>query len=606
MREDKKSSKKILEREDIDIAYKWDIEKIYKDDEEWEQDFKKAKELTNDFVQYQGKLNDSKKLLQALQLYEGLLQKVYKLYTYGKMRRDENNQNPKYQALTDRAQSLHIEVESAISFFTPELLQINEEEIEKFLNEEEGLKKYHQFLMETLRNKPHVLSVQEEKIIAQAGDLAQASENIYDMLNDADMRFPEIADEKGEIVELTAGNFTHLMESKNREVRKTAFYQFYGTYSKYKNTLAATFNANLKKDGFYAKVRKHNSSLEASLFESNIPVEVYDKLIEAVNENLHLMHRYMAIREKMLKIDDLHMYDIYTPIVEGVDIKITYQEAKDMVMEGLAALGEEYCNTIKFAFDNRWVDVYENKGKSSGAYSWGTYDSYPFILMNYKDNVDNLFTLAHEMGHSIHSYYTVLNQPFIYSNYKIFVAEVASTVNEALLMDYMISKNEDKKVKMYYINHFLEQFRTTMFRQTMFAEFEKITHEMVAKGDALTAEKLCEIYYELNRKYYGSDMTINKEIEIEWARIPHFYRSFYVYQYATGFSAAIALSKQIKQDGEKAVDSYLKFLKSGSIDYPINLLKNAGVDMTSKKPVEMALKVFADLLDEMEKLVEEN
>ncbi|KAB3534457.1 oligoendopeptidase F [Alkaliphilus pronyensis] len=601
MSDNQSASKKILDREDIDIKYKWNIEKIYSSDVLWEEDFVKAKKLSNEFAMYQGRLKDM--LYEALQLYEELMLKVSKLYTYAKMRRDENNLNPKYQALTDRAQGLFIEIESKVSFLNPELLQIDEKTIESLIAKEKGLIKYRQFIMEILRNKPHILSTQEEKLLAQAGDLANAPENIYDMLNDADMKFPEIKDEEGETVELTAGNFTHFMENKDREVRKNAFYQFYKTYLGYKNTLAATFTSNLKKDAFYAKARNYNSSLEATLFESNIPVEVYNKLIEAVNDNLSLMHRYMSLRKKMLKVEELHMYDIYTPMVQDIDIKVTYEDAKDLVVKGLNALGEDYCNKLKLGFENRWVDVYQNKGKSSGAYSWGTYDSFPFILMNYKDNVDNLFTLAHEMGHSLHSYYTALNQPYIYSSYKIFVAEVASTVNEALLIDYMIKNSSDVKKKMYYINYFLEQFRTTMFRQTMFAEFEKITHGLIAEGEALTAERINEIYYQLNVKYYGNDMIIDKEIEIEWGRIPHFYRSFYVYQYATGFSAAMALSKKILEEGKGAVEPYMQFLKSGSIDYPINLLKNAGVDMTSKEPVELALKVFEGLLEEMENLV---
>ncbi|QUH21187.1 oligoendopeptidase F [Alkaliphilus sp. B6464] len=594
---------KVLERVEISEEFKWSIENMYQDESHWENDYNRVKELIEEFSQYQGKLNSSKGLLNALNLYEILYEKALKVYTYAKMKRDEDNTNTKYQGLTDKAQGLYIKMESAVAFFVPEILQISEEEINQYYSEKDELKKYQHYLSEILRNKEHVLSIEEEQIIAQAGEIAHASQDIFTMLNNADMKFPTILDENGEEVEVTHGNFIQLLESSDRRVRKDVFAALYNTYNSFKNTLATTFSSNLKKDYFFAKVKKHKSSIDAALFDNNIPIGVYDKLIDTIHENLHLMHRYVNLRRKMLGVDELHMYDLYTPMIKDVEMSVSYEKAKELIMKGLEPLGKEYVNILKSGFENRWVDVYENTGKTSGAYSWGTYDSYPFILMSYKDNVDSMFTLAHEMGHSIHSYYTAQSQPFIYSDYKIFVAEVASTVNEALVMDYMLKNTKDLNEKMYLLNYYLEQFRTTVYRQTMFAEFEKITHNKIQIGEALTVDDLNKIYHDLNVKYYGPDIVVDSHIDIEWARIPHFYNSFYVYQYATGYSAAIAFSKQILEEGEIAANRYIDFLKSGSSDYSINVLKKAGVDMTSSEPIKSALKVFEGLLDEMEDII---
>lgn len=599
-KEEANKGKKVLERKDVSNEFKWNIEVMYADENQWEKDYNDSQDFIKEFSSYKGQLNNSDSLLKALNLYELLLEKTLKVYTYARMKRDEDNRNTKYQGLTDKAQNLYIKMESASSFFTPEILQISEEEFNKYYDEKDELKKYKHYLSEILRHKDHVLSMEEEQIVAKAGEIAHASQDIFTMLNNADMKFPTIIDENGEEIEVTHGNYIQLMENSNRKIREDAFYALYDTYSKFKNTLATTFSSNLKKDNFFAKVKKHPNSISAALFNNNIPLDVYDKLIETVHENLHLMHRYVKLRKKMLGLDELHMYDLYVPIVKDVEMPVNYEKAQEIIIKGLAPLGEEYVSILKSGFDNRWIDVYENAGKTSGAYSWGTYDSYPFILMSYKDNVNSMFTLAHEMGHSIHSYYTAKNQPYIYSDYKIFVAEVASTVNEALVMDHMLKNITDLNEKMYLLNYYLEQFRGTVYRQTMFAEFEKITHEKIERGEALTADDLNNIYHDLNVKYYGPDIVVDSHIDIEWARIPHFYNSFYVYQYATGYSAAIALSKKILEEGESAANKYVDFLKSGSSDYSINVLKKAGVDMTSPEPIKSALKVFEALLDEIE------
>ena len=593
---------KVLEREEIEDSFKWSIEKIYENEELWEGDFINAKALIQEFSDFQGKIFDGRTLLDSLELFEKLHLKLVKIYTYARMKKDEDNRESKYQALADRGQGLMVEMESAISFYVPELLELSDEDLEVFYRDEKGLDKYKHFLSDVFRQKAHVRSVSEEQILAQMGEIAQSAQNIFGMLNNADIKFPEIENEKGEKIELTKGNFVQFMENPDRRVRRDAFQALYGVYHQFRNTFATSLISNIKKNVFYAKVKKYDSPRGAALFSSNIPIDVYDTLVDTINKHLPLMHRYVSLRKRLLELDELHIYDLYTPVVKGVSLNYSYKEAQELLLKGLKPLGDEYIAIMKEGFDNRWVDVFENKGKTGGAYSWGTYESYPYILMNYKGTIDHVFTLAHEMGHSLHSYLTSQNQPFIYANYKIFVAEVASTVNEAILMDYMIKNTDDKKLKMYLINQYLEQFRGTVFRQTMFAEFEKITHELVEKGEALTADRLSSIYHDLNVKYYGADILVDEEVDMEWARIPHFYNSFYVYQYATGYSAAIALSKQILQEGAPALQRYLGFLKSGDSDYSINVLKRAGVDMTSEKPVLAAMEVFAGLIDELEEL----
>ena len=595
---------KSLERDEIQNQYKWSIEKIYENEELWEIDFNNAKKLIEEFTSLQGKLIDGRSLLDSLELYEKLNLKLVRIYTYANMKRDEDNRNSKYQALADRGQGLMVEMESATSFYVPELLELSEDDLEVFYREEKALDKFKHFLSDIFRQKEHVRSVNEEQILAQMGEVAQSAKNIFGMLNNADIKFPEIENEKNEKIEITKGNFVQLMENPDRRVRRDAFKGLYSVYHQFRNTFATALISNIKKNVFYSKVKKYESPRSAALFNTNIPIDVYDTLIETIHRHLPLMHRYVSLRKKLLGLDELHIYDLYTPVVQDVHLNYSYEEAQELLIKGLKPLGDEYLGIMQEGFENGWVDVYENKGKTGGAYSWGTYETYPFILLNYKGTVDHVFTLAHEMGHSLHSYFTAKNQPFIYANYKIFVAEVASTVNEAILMDYMIKNTHDPKVKMYFVNQYLEQFRGTVFRQTMFAEFEKITHELVEKGEALTADQLSSIYHDLNVKYYGGDITVDDEVSMEWARIPHFYNSFYVYQYATGYSAAIALSKQILQEGETALQRYIGFLKSGDSDYSINVLKRAGVDMTSDKPIVDAMEVFEKLIDELEKIAD--
>lgn len=596
-------SKTLPKRSEVPAEYKWRLEDIYSTDADWEKDVEKAKQLADQIAGLKGKIGSSgKELLDALTLQDELLKTMDQVYVYARMRRDEDNANSTYQGLTDRASSLSTQVYGAISYIQPEILEVPTEELEKWLKEVPGLDHYRILLEEITRFKPHTLTSEEEALLANMSELASAPSKIYGMLNNADMKFPMITDENGEEVELTKGRYTQFMESKDRRVRKEAFEGLYATYGKFRNTIAASLTSAIKGDVFYARTRKYPSALYAALFADNVDVSVYDNLIATIHEHLPLMHRYIALRKKLLGVDELHMYDLYVPIVPEVDMKIPYDQAVETIKKALHPLGEEYGRVLEEGFTNGWIDVHENEGKTSGAYSWGAYTTHPFVLMNYQDNVNNMFTLAHEMGHALHSYHSNHAQPYTYADYKIFVAEVASTLNEALLMHYLLETTTDKQQRMFLINYYLEQFRGTVFRQTMFAEFEKIVHEKEEKGEPLTADSLSEIYRELNVAYHGPDMVVDSQIDLEWARIPHFYRNFYVYKYATGFSAATSLSKQILEEGQPAVDRYLEFLKGGSSDYPLNLLKKAGVDMTSPEPIREGLAVFKELLDELEQL----
>ncbi|AWX55969.1 MULTISPECIES: oligoendopeptidase F [Brevibacillus] len=599
-------SKTLPKRSDVPAEYKWRLEDMYPTDNDWEADVQKVKQLTEKIAAMKGSLATSgKQLLAVLTLQDELLKTLDQVYVYARMRRDEDNANSKYQGLTDRATSLSTQVYGSISYIQPEILAIATEDLQTWIKEVEGLEHYRILLEEITRFKPHTLSAEEEALLANMSELASSPSKIFGMLNNADMKFPMITDENGEEVELTKGRYTQFMESKDRRVRKDAFEALYSTYGKFRNTIAASLTSAIKGDVFYARTRKYPSALYAALFADNVELPVYDNLIATIHEHLPLMHRYIALRKKLLGVDELHMYDLYVPIVPETDMKIPYDQAVSTIKEALHPLGEEYGRILDEGFSNGWIDVHENEGKTSGAYSWGAYTSHPFVLMNYQDNVNNMFTLAHEMGHALHSYYSNHAQPYTYADYKIFVAEVASTLNEALLMNHLLETTTDKKQRMYLINHYLEQFRGTVFRQTMFAEFEKIVHAKEEQGEPLTAESLSTIYRELNVSYHGPDMVVDSEVDLEWARIPHFYRGFYVYKYATGFSAATSLSKQIVEEGQPAVDRYLQFLKGGSSDYPLNLLKGAGVDMTSPTPIAEALSVFKELLEELEQLIEQ-
>ena len=598
------NNKEILERKDALKENTWDLESLFKDFHAWDESYKRALEMANKFESYKTKVvSSSNSLYSALSESDELYRIVQNLYSYSSMKLDEDTREGKSQALSDKALGLYVEVNEKTSFLTPEILTLEESTLEKFYKEEPKLKLYKQSIDDIMRQKSHVLSAREESILAQMGEVADSPQKIYSMLNNADLKFPTIKDENGKDVEITHGNFIPFMESKDRAVRKAAFQGLYGVYEGYKNTFAATLNGDLKKNIFNSKIRNYNSSREASLDENNIPVKVYDNLIHSIHNNLDSMYKYMEIRKRALGMEELHMYDLYTPIVKDVDFKIPYKEGIEIIKKGLAPLGEEYMEVVEEGFNSRWIDVYENRGKRSGAYSGGSYDSKPFILLNYHDTLDNVFTTAHEMGHSVHSYFSRKNQPFVYSGYGIFVAEVASTTNECLLMDYMLNNIEDKNEKLYLLNHYLEGFRTTVFRQTMFAEFEKTINEYLESGEALTAEYLCEEYKKINELYYGPNVIVDDEIAMEWARIPHFYYNYYVFQYATGYSAAVAFSEQIIKEGKPAVERYVNFLKSGSSDYPINVLKKAGVDMTTEEPVNNAMKLFAKLVDEMDRLI---
>ncbi|NLX70894.1 MAG: oligoendopeptidase F [Clostridiales bacterium] len=593
--------KTLKNRSEIDDKYKWKLEDIYENEELWEEDFKKTKELLAEIAGFKGKINTSGNLLKVLKLDDQIGMILSKIFSYARMRRDEDNANARYQSLTDRAMRLSIEAMSATSFIAPEILSIDEQKIRAMIDENEELKIYKQYLENLIRYKPHVLSPEEEKILAEAEILGESISDIFTMLNDADLTFPVIEDEEGNKVELTHGNFIRFMQSKDRRVRKAAFDGMYDTYKKYINTFASTISGNIKKDAFYASTRRYNSSLEASLFDDNVDVSVYNNLIDTVHKRLDALHRYVSVKKRLLGLDEMHMYDLYVPLIQEYDRRFTYEEAVDLVLEGLKPLGDEYINLLKKGFSSRWIDVYENRGKTSGAYSWGAYGVHPYVLLNFQGTINDVFTIAHEMGHSLHTYYSNAEQPYVYASYKIILAEVASTCNEAILMDYLLKNSTDRKEKLYLLNHFLEEFRTTVLRQVMFAEFEKIAHEMAERGEALTAQSLGQKYYELNKLYYGNEMVVDEDISYEWARIPHFYRSFYVYKYATGFSAAIAISQMIMNEGRAAVERYKEFLKSGSSDYPLNILKKAGVDLSVPKPIDDALNVFEKLLEEFER-----
>ncbi|KMY49099.1 oligoendopeptidase F [Peribacillus loiseleuriae] len=591
-------------RSEVAVEDTWRLEDIYATEEDWENAFQAVKEDLLKADAYKDTLGESaEKLFAVLQYQNQVWEKLGKAYTYSHMRYDQDTTNSFYQGMDSRIKSLVAQASSALSYIVPEILSIEESKISEFLNEKEELTLYAHALEQINLQRPHILSAEKEALLAQASEVFDASSNTFGMLNNADLVFPTIKDEHGEEVEITHGRYIRFLESEDRRVREDAFKGVYETYGKFRNTFASTLAGQVKSDNFNASAHNYESARHAALSDNNIPETVYDNLVQTVNENLHLIHRYIDLRKKVLGLDELHMYDLFTPLVKEVKMDVKYDEAKEYILKGLAPLGEDYLNVLKEGFENRWVDIHENKGKRSGAYSSGAYGTNPYILMNWQDNVNNLFTLAHEFGHSVHSYYTRKHQPYPYGNYSIFVAEVASTCNENLLNDYLLDTIEDKKKRIFLLNHQLEGFRGTLFRQTMFAEFEHTIHKKAQNGEALTAEVLTQEYYELNKKYFGPNIIIDEEIGLEWARIPHFYYNYYVYQYATGISAATALSKQILEEGGPAVERYLEFLKSGSSDYPIEVLKKAGVDMTKAEPIREALKVFEEKLTELESLL---
>lgn len=596
-------AEKLPTREQIDAQHRWNLEDIYATDKLWEEDVVSVDDKLQVLKAFRGKLTTAEQLLRCLQLSDELGMMMEKIVAYAAMRLDEDNTNSDYQKKEDKASSLQVKVASELAFIEPEILALPDKRVREWIDNTPALKNYRHGLENILRRKPHTLPTEQEELLASAGEMARAASNIYDMFNDADLSFPVIEDGQGEEVQLTHARYGQLIESRKRQVRKAAFQAMYTTYDNWKNTLATAYTSAVKSSLFYAKARKYESTLAEALDGDNVPPEVYHNLIDTVHQHLPAFYRYMKLRKQRLAVDELHMYDIHVPIVSDVDMKIDFNQAQALVLEGLQPLGETYLSDLQQGFDTGWIDWFESRGKTSGAYSWGAYGVHPFVLMNYQDNIDNMFTLAHEMGHALHSYYSDKHQEYANSHYTIFTAEVASTVNECLVMAHLLEKTKDPKEKMYLLNHYLEQFRGTLFRQTMFAEFELMVHESIRQGHPQTADSLCEIYHELNKKYFGPDVINDEEIAVEWARIPHFYDPFYVYKYATGFSAAVALSQQILSGGQDAVRSYLEFLQSGGSDYPLDLLKKAGVDMTSAQPIVAAMELFDSLVDQFKELV---
>ncbi len=592
----------LVNREDVPQESKWKLEDIFTTNEAWEDQFIEVKTTYDDISQYKGKLSNAGSLRACLSFKDEISQKLNRLFVYARMRLDENTGNSLYQALSARIAQLGSDVSSAFSFISPEILSISDDELAALLKDE-TLAYYHKYLEMMVRIKPHTLSKEEEAILAQLSVVHEGAGNTFGMLDNADLKFPKIKGENGNEVQITHGRYIQLLQSKDQRVRKDAFEAVYQTYGSLKNTIGSLYSNNVQKNVQLAKIKKYPSALESALYPDNIPQSVYDSLIEAIHDKLPLMHRYIGLRKKMLGLNEHHMYDLFAPIVEDFDMEISYEEAKKLTKESLQPLGETYSEALQEGFDNGWIDVYENEGKRSGAYSWGTYGVHPYVLLNHNNDLNSMFTLTHEMGHALHSYFSRQAQPYLYAQYTIFLAEVASTFNESLLIHYLLNKTDNKKEKLYLLNYYIEQFRTTVFRQTMFAEFEKMIHQKTEEGIPITHELLSEIYYDLNVKYHGSEMVVDKDIAMEWARIPHFYRSFYVYKYATGFAAAVSLSKQVLEEGQPALDRYFGFLKAGGSDYSLNILKNAGVDMSSPEPIKQALSVFEDLINQMEQLI---
>jgi oligoendopeptidase F len=593
-------------RTDVPVDDTWDLTAIYPTVEEWERAIDSVRADLPKLTAFQGTLAQGpQQLLDAVQVEESIGERLSRVYSYAGLKKDEDNTNTAAVAAYDRVVALSVEAGQAASFLEPEVLALPDGTVERYLAEEPRLERWRHALEDLLRQREHVLSAEQERLLASAGEVTMAANQIFTMLNNADMTHGTVLDETGQEATLTKGNYLRFMESRDREVRKAAFIGMHQPYIEHRNTLAATYSSSVKTDIFLARARNYASALEASLKPNNIPVAVYDNLVSVVNRRLPLMHRYLALRKRMLGLEQLETWDLYVPIVPEVDVAYNYEDGVDTVLRALAPLGDDYRHVLRSAFDSRWVDVYENKGKTSGAYSWGVYGVHPFILMNWAGRLDDVFTLGHEVGHAMHSHYTSTTQPFTYGRYTLFVAEVASTVNEMLMTEAMRKETTDRALGMYLINHALEDFRGTLYRQTMFAEFERWAHETVEAGGALTPDALSAHYGELCRRYYGPDLHVGEHTEAEWARIPHFYRAYYVYQYATGMSAAAALAKTIIEEGEPARQRYLKFLSSGSSKYSLDLLRDAGVDMTTPDPVEKALDLFESLLGELERLMEE-
>ena len=593
-------------RAEIPERYRWDIERIYATEDDFLAALEVAKGYPEHVASFSGKISQSaESLLEFLRFDDEMSLNLGKLVNYASRKSDEDTRDSHFQALEGQVMNLYVALSAAGSWFTPELMTVDDETLARFYAEQPGLELYRRAIDQVLRMRDHTLSPDEERLLASAGDMRVQPGNIYSLFNDADLSFPAAIDSEGKEHPVTHGSYIPLMNSADRTLRKSAFEALYGEYGKFRNTCAATLAAEAKTRRFFADARKFTSALEAALYGNEIPTEVYTNLIETVHANLPAMHKYVALRKELLGVDELHFYDLYTPIVEDLDMRFTYDEACELILKALEPMGEGYLSIVREGLSNRWIDVYETPGKRSGGYSSGGYGMQPYILLNFQGTLDDVFTLIHEMGHSIHTYLSCANQPICYSDYVIFVAEVASTCNESLLMRYMLDHATDSRERAYLLNHFLEQFRGTLYRQCMFAEFELLVGEMTARGEVVTADALCNAYRDLNALYFGDGIVLDDEIALEWARIPHFYYNYYVYQYSTGYAAAIALSQRILSGEPEALDSYIGFLSGGSSADPISLLRGAGVDMASPEPVDSALKLFDELLDQMRDIVSE-
>ena len=598
--------KQLPMREEVPVALTWDLTTIFTTEAAFEESFKEVQTLIPELLALKGTLHQgAAAFLKALEFILTVSQQLEKLYVYSHLKNDQDTANATYQALYARCGTLLAQVSEAMSWFEPELLTLSDEEILGYLAEEPKLSLYRHYVEQIIANRAHVLPEEQEALLAGAGEIFRGPSTTFSVLNNADLEFPVIEGEEGEKVQLSHGLYGQLLESTNRRVREEAFKGIYQVYRQFRNTFATTLSTNVKSHNFNAKIRQYDSARAAALSNNHIPEAVYDQLVQVVNENLPLLHRYMALRKRLLQVEELHTYDLYTPLLGEAPIRYTYEESVAKAKEALQPMGPEYLAVVESAFNDRWIDVVENKGKRSGAYSSGAYDTNPYILMNWHDTLDQLFTLVHEMGHSVQSYFTRNNQPYVYGDYSIFLAEIASTTNENLLTEYLLKTESDPKVRAYILNHYLDGFKGTVFRQTQFAEFEHFMHEEDAKGTPLTSEFLSEHYGALNQKYYGPALTIDEEISLEWARIPHFYYNYYVYQYSTGFSAASALADKILAQEPGALDHYLTYLKSGSSDYPIEVMKKAGVDMTQATYLREAMQVFENRLNELEALVDQ-
>ena len=598
------TNQSIPKRSEVPEEMTWNLKDMFESDQAWMAEYEAMKEFPAKIAAFQGTLaRSAQDLLAWFRLQDEIELRLSVLMGYASCKGDEDTGNSFYQDVRGKAMNVYVSIASAAAFATPEIMAISDETLDRFYAQQPELETYRRSLYQIRRRKDHILSPAEERLLASAGEMANASENIAGVFRNADQIFPDVTDSQGSVHPLTDATFVPLLTSPDRELRRRAFETYYKQLGQYKNTIAATLDGQFKQLCFFANARHYDSTIQASLDATEVPVPVYMNLIEAVHNNLDKMYRYVALRKKLLGVDELHMYDVYTPIVADADQAITYEQAKETVLEALQVLGDDYVDLLKEGFSNRWIDVYENVGKRSGAYSSGNSRPHPYVLLNHKDNLDCQFTLAHEMGHALHSYHSVTHQPTATSDYVIFVAEVASTCNEVLLMRHLLKKTTDKKQRAYLINHFMDQFKGTVYRQTMFAEFELAMGKMAESGQALTADALCQKYHALNKLYFGPDMVSDDQIALEWARIPHFFYNYYVFQYATGFSAAVAIANRILKEGAPAVADYKKFLSGGCSTDPISLLKIAGVDMSSPEPVNSALALFGELVDEMEQLV---